>query len=377
MMSLLRCLKDKGWNNNRRVFFYVIFQDTLQVMSNLLSIYFTKKLIDNICPDIPLFSVIICFGGIVVSLILDHIITKVIMYMISYQENIIKKEMDIRIDLHTTRMPYEYLESLEGQEDIEKARVGLGLAGGIFENIHLLVESIIKLISMAILIVYIGDVSVLFVVVIVIFNIIKNYIRKKEVMNDKKLEVKQVLINRQYRYYFNEMFSFEAGKVIRIYNADKFIAREADIVLKRVFENMQDICNITIINNMIIQIMNILSLSVVMIYGYTWIRTNGASVGKYSLFILSYSKIIDYCVKSIDNINQFYENAKAYKVYDNYIGKEKEKNIGIKINQIDKIEFRNVTFTYPYGSRETLKNVSFEIKSIISSKRLEIPLKQR
>lgn len=360
--NLLRLIKEKGIRNNSCTIIFVFVQNILKVGSSIAYIIFSKELLDAIFTACQFKYILLNFCGIIFTFIIDNIINIFLQNKISLEEKVIKKEMEISLSKHTGKLPYDYVESLQGQEDLEKAIISIDLTGGIFENMNIITEIGINLVSIIFWLIYIDNLSWKFILSILLLCLLRNAVKKHEIKNDKILYKENALVNRQYNYIFGEMFSKNAGKVIRIFNAEEFVGKEGEYILNNVFSILDKICNMTIIDNIIIKVLYLITLNLTIIYAFMWTFENGMSVGDFTLFVSAIGKITEYIVKVIDNINQFIENANASIDYKRYLEVKEEDKRGIIIDKIETVEFRNVTFIYPKNNKKVLDDISFFIK---------------
>ena len=95
------------------------------------------------------------------------------------------------------------------------------------------------------------------------------------------------------------------------------------------------------------------------------ILNNVLTVGDYSLYGGASSQLLSSIVAFTGVINQSYESEMRLSRYADFLKMEPiVKNTGTRIiEEINKIEFRNVCFTYPNTERTVLKNISFSISS--------------
>ncbi|MBR5232873.1 MAG: ABC transporter ATP-binding protein [Clostridia bacterium] len=100
-----------------------------------------------------------------------------------------------------------------------------------------------------------------------------------------------------------------------------------------------------------------------LIYGvYGFAVTKEISVAQFAVLIsavTSLKEIIENsgkCISEIQRCSLYFGNLREFFAYENRL-----KDGTIKADAIEKIEFRNVTFTYPGAKKPTLKNVSFTI----------------
>ena len=100
-----------------------------------------------------------------------------------------------------------------------------------------------------------------------------------------------------------------------------------------------------------------------LIYGvYGFAVTKEISVAQFAVLIsavTSLKEIIENsgkCISEIQRCSLYFGNLREFFAYENRL-----EDGTIKADAIEKIEFRNVTFTYPGAKKPTLKNVSFTI----------------
>lgn len=359
--DIMLLIIEKGLREHTKTILFIVMQNLLKIGNSIVLIVFTKELLNGISKFCDKEYILICFGGIVVSMIITHIFDGIINSKIVLDEKILRKEMEIRLGEHTAQLPYSYVESLKGQEELEKAYVALDLTGGVFENSSIIVETVIEVFSMLFWVLYIGEVSWIFLVLILLICLIRIAIKKREIKYDKTLCKKNAMVLRKYRYIFEEMFSNNAGKVIRVFKGENFIGEEGTSILNSAFDVLQENCDMIKKNNIILQFLNIVCLMLTIIYSFRRAIQNHMIVGDFTLFISAFNKMIDYGVRVFDNFNQFIENASAYQDYINYMNIKEEDNKGITIQKIKTIEFKDVSFKYPQGQKEVLSHINFYI----------------
>ena len=113
----------------------------------------------------------------------------------------------------------------------------------------------------------------------------------------------------------------------------------------------------------IASLLPIFSTAVVTIYVGTNIINGNMTVGDYSLYGGAASQLLGAIVAFTGVINQSYESEMRLSRYADFLKMEPlVKNEGKNtIEEINSIEFRNVSFTYPHTDVKILKNVSFTI----------------
>lgn len=176
-------------------------------------------------------------------------------------------------------------------------------------------------------------------------------------------------INRRFSYYFNLAFDKEVQKDIRLYQMEP-------MVTERVVEFSNDTCDM--FEKMQIKMGSAMGQMAAIgegiaafSYGYVGLRTLGTtlgpqlSLGALTMYVsaaINFSSMITLFGQSAVSLMQFLSWLEPYMEFMSLA--EETKAMG-KIpfeGDVETVEFRNVTFTYPKAEKAVLLNISFSIK---------------
>ena len=179
---------------------------------------------------------------------------------------------------------------------------------------------------------------------------------------------KIIPINRVYGYYAGTAVEKPAQKDIRLYGMDKMLT-------KRMLENSESICDEFDVAYKALGLMSG-GLSVVSIlisaftYAYVGIRTVSTmfgpklTIGSLTMYVSSAITFSTTIITFGENIVALWQNAQFLMPYNEFMSLKEEtvEDGGIKFDEdVETVEFHNVTFTYPKAEKPVLKNVSFQI----------------
>ena len=179
-----------------------------------------------------------------------------------------------------------------------------------------------------------------------------------------------VPINRRFSYYcFDLAFSKEAQKDIRLYNMEKMIT---DRMLR--FSN--DTCDIfqkvqIDMGKATGQMAAVSEAVATFSYGYVGLRTLTTtfgpllSIGALTMYVsatINFSTMATKFGEAVVNMMQFMGFLDPYMEFMSLAEETRQPGKTPFSGEVETIEFRNVTFTYPRAEKPVLKNISFSIR---------------
>ncbi|MBN2782328.1 MAG: ATP-binding cassette domain-containing protein, partial [Campylobacterales bacterium] len=158
--------------------------------------------------------------------------------------------------------------------------------------------------------------------------------------------------------------ALESVKVFNGFNTTQYNYEEANgYVAKKSIKTKILSTSITTITGVLIQLNTVL----VVIVGSYLIQEQNMTMGALIAVVILASRTISPIGQVASLISTYEQTKMAYKTLSEIMAKEIERDDAkefIKLNEIKgDIEFRDVTFSYPNDSKESLKNVSFKIES--------------
>ena len=176
-------------------------------------------------------------------------------------------------------------------------------------------------------------------------------------------------INRRFGYYFNLAFDKEVQKDIRLYQMEP-------MVTERVVEFSNDTCDL--FEKMQIRFGKAMGQMAAIgegiaafSYGYVGLRTLGTtlgpqlSIGALTMYVsaaINFSSMVTLFGQSVVALMQFLNWLDPYMEFMSLAEETKSTGKMLFEGDVETLEFRNVTFTYPKAEKAVLQNVSFSIR---------------
>ena len=176
-------------------------------------------------------------------------------------------------------------------------------------------------------------------------------------------------INRRFGYYFNLAFDKEVQKDIRLYQMEP-------MVTERVVEFSNDTCDL--FEKMQIRFGKAMGQMAAIgegiaafSYGYVGLRTLGTtlgpqlSIGALTMYVsaaINFSSMVTLFGQSVVALMQFLNWLDPYMEFMSLAEETKSTGKMLFEGDVETLEFRNVTFTYPKAEKAVLQNVSFSVR---------------
>lgn len=208
------------------------------------------------------------------------------------------------------------------------------------------------------------------IVVLVLGILIVLYIYSRISKEQMELMQEIVPLNRRFSYYcFDLAFSKEAQKDIRLYNMEKMIT-------DRMLKFSSDTCDIfqkvqLDMGKAAGQMTAVSEAVAAFSYGYVGLRTLSTifgpmlSIGALTMYVsatINFSTMATKFGEAIVNMMQFMGFLDPYMEFMMLAEETKQPGKIPFEEDVESIEFRNVTFTYPKAEKPVLKNISFSIR---------------
>ena len=265
-------------------------------------------------------------------------------------------------------LEYSYLENPTYLDLKERAVFALQNQSAITGMIRMITDVFsqgLTLLGLLAILVTLGPVLIV-VLVIGIFLILWIYSKISKEMTDLMQEV--IPINRRFGYYLNLACNKEAQKDIRLYDMEEMIT-------DRIVEYANDTCDYfektQIDMGKATGKMAAVSEGVAAIsYGYVGIRTLTTtfgpilSLGELTMYVsaaIHFSTMITGFGEAIINLMQFMEFLNPYMEFMALPEETKQSGKEPFTGEVETVEFKNVTFTYPNAEKPVLKNITFSI----------------
>lgn len=172
-------------------------------------------------------------------------------------------------------------------------------------------------------------------------------------------------INRKFTYYIHMITDYTRAKDIRIYGLEPLISNKINKYNEETYHAFKKIdkktCKYNIANYILVSVQTIL-IYIYMIYNMTTLKK--ITIGQFTMYISALSQFIFGIDKIIKLHVDFSENCEYLKQYIDFVSKleyEKQENCLELDENIETIQFENVSFKYPNMDSFVLENISFTI----------------
>ena len=176
-------------------------------------------------------------------------------------------------------------------------------------------------------------------------------------------------INRRFGYYLNLAWDNDIQKDVRLYNMQ-------DMITKRIIQFSHESCDVfedvLIRQGKAVGQMTAVSEGIAAFsYGYVGIRTISTvfgpqlSIGALTMYVssaINFSTMVASFGESVVTMLQFLTWLDPYMEFMALAEETKQNGKEPFTGEVETIEFKNVTFTYPNAEQPVLKNISFSIK---------------
>ena len=357
-----------AWSVSPAYIMVMLFNSAISGGKLILNVILPKLLIDELTGDKDI-RMIVIFGGLIV---LNNCLMKLI-------ENILSRYLDVKKEYLSNMMveimgekimnlEYSYLEDPYYLDLKERAIFAItnqnAIESTITEASQCLTQAV-TLIGLVAIMATLGPVLIVAIVLGTALMLLCYSIMMKEMQNAMQSIIP---INRRFGYYFNLTMEAKAQKEIRLYGMEPMITD----TVKKDNELTCDMMGSAFDKMGVgIGMMAIVSEAVsVFSYIYVGIRTlsdkfgRQLSLGDLTMYVTSainFSTSIEKFGEQIVGLLQMMGFLEPYMEFMTLEEETKEYGKEMFSGDIETVEFRDVTFTYPKAEKPILKNITFEI----------------
>lgn len=356
------------WNYNKKYIVALALNQIVKVCLILISLFFPQAILDAIFTNKEIKLSIVY---IITMVVLNFLLNSLGQILTRYSNNARTKTFHFfQIDL-ANRMMSAKLEKIESQDFLSlKAKAEQYLYGG-GQGFASILESSFDILGMLLSLLLYGTIIsqlhisvLLLLTAIIIVNIKMNYYYQKKTIS---INLEKAVQERKTAYYSGIFQDFSYGKEIRANDLREWLLDKYNAQL----DKMQFFYKSLNKNNFMYSILS-LGISVIqqlISYGYLLLQTinNNISVGVFSLYlntIISFNSTIKSMVNLVVTVRQYTIYYASYKKYISVEDIFEDNFSDVYCSREDEIiiQFKNVSFKYPYNDFYSLKNVNSLIR---------------
>lgn len=351
-----------AWDKKSLVFWGIkVFA---MVAQPIITAYIPKVMIDCIYQGVTV-------NKLIVTIALLSMLVAIATWLIPFMQELLKGSgkiirmryagMAFNKNLH---MDYTYIESLEGRESNRRAmefyRSDYSAAPYFIENCNQAMTCLIGVITSIVLIYKINFIVILLIIITCVgeFFLLKYFVK-----NEKELKTASSEIFNKFDYFYELSKDNSASKDIKIYNfSDFLISKIAKITI-----NYENIVSKFMHQNFKVSgtraLLNLFREIISYAYLVYLVLMNQLSVSDFIFYFGIITGFSNWIVNLIYCYSEFERSCIDCSAFREFVEKE-HKNAdkpNVNFEEIDSIEFENVSFTYPQAEKSTINNISFKV----------------
>ena len=313
---------------------------------------------------------LILFAGLIVAnnvgmTLLDNILNRFCSVLQIKSSNEMMKLMSEKV----MNLEYSYLENPKYLDLKERAVFAINNQGAISQMTTMIFQTLSQALTMTGLIAILATLGPVLIVALIVGTLLMLWIYSGVSKLQMNVMQEIIPINRRYGYYMNLSTEKDAQKDIRLYDM-------SDMITGRILQFSEDTCDMfekmQIKTGKALGQMGAVSEGIAAFsYAYVGVRTLSdffgprLSLGALTMYVsatINVSNMVLSLGESVIGMLQFLGFLDPYMEFMS-LAEETKQIGGMTFNgDVETIEFKNVTFTYPNAEKPVLKNVSFSVK---------------
>lgn len=348
---------------DKKYYFLVLLNCIINALLTVFNSYSLSLIIAS-CEKGDYTSSLYIGGAIALINVLFYFLCKLLSSRIEIETQVMNNRVNEELCYILTRVEFQAIEDpyyLELTERAKQAIENQGCVFGFISSLASLLQGIITLFGlMAVILTFDYIVLIIIFVSFVIFTGLTLLSLKTQVKFFNDL----IPINRRFGYYLTILTEPRYGKDFRFYPIGRFMNKKFEDYgdeQAKYFKRFGNILGLVGAAQSVLKV-----IENILIYSYLILKTikNSLPVSKFSLFIscaLSFSSVIESMVNTSTSFLRYSQYvAPIMELVELPLPVEKKDAIPFE-GEIETIEFRNVSFTYPRTTSKILDNVSFKI----------------
>lgn len=368
MKKLVHFMK-LAWSVSPAYMLLLLLQSVIGAAKTLLNVILPMFLVNELIGEkaverLVLYALLIVANNVGMTF-LDNLLNRFCSVLKEKSSNEMLKLMSEKV----MNLEYSYLENPKYLDLKERAIFAINNQGAISQMTTMIFQTLSQALTMTGLIAILATLGPVLIVALIVGTLLMLWIYSG--ISKMQMEVMQEIIpiNRRYGYYLNTAMDKETQKDIRLYNM-------SGMITGRIMQFSGDTCDMfdkmQIKTGKALGQMGAVSEGIAAFsYGYVGFRTLSdffgpkLTLGALTMYVsatINVSNMVLSLGESVIGMLQFLSFLDPYMEFMS-LAEETKQAGGIPFTgDVETVEFKNVTFTYPNAEKPVLKNVSFSIK---------------
>lgn len=350
-----------SYKAHKLYYFIIIFNALINTALTIFNLYSLKIILDVLASKqieealkYGLFIILINFG----FNFFNHLLKR----LNDVNVIVMNERIQLIVTTKLTNIPFSYLENPYYLNLKEKAKFACENQGSIYQMLSLLdatIQAVITIVSL-------GSLLILFNIWIMLIVFIAIGLHTLLMLMSMKFQLnfyrRLLPINRCFGYYLQTILNPEHQKDYRLSNLGELMAKNFEKYGLETGDYFWSMMKKEILVRTLSEIVNYLQMGFVYLFVAFKAFNDKLGAGSFTFYVSS-------AIKFSTSVTSLIEKAVRFKTILEYLKPlielsqlNEEKDQGtIKLETINKIEFKNVTFSYPNNKEIVLNNVSFII----------------
>lgn len=337
-----------------------IFYEIISVIIPIISSWIVKVIIDNLTFERNFEDFIVMVVFLVALQLFAMILGRISQYINGVHNEKIGNYIKVEIMRKVNSLDVSYFDNPEFYNEIQNANRDSQSLQSLTWIITTMIKGIVQSISCGIIL---GGLYWVFPIMIFILDIPSVLIDKKIVKKKYDWQLSKTENVRKYGYIESIIQNKAYAKDVRVFNAKDYFLNKYLKLWTAWFNEKNKIEREKITWAFISGILPYCGDIIVMIYLGMRIISGTLTIGDFTYFRSMTSQYNSGINSFLMTFNNGYESEMRLTHYSDFL--KWKPNISeegvLPLNKIETVEFRNVSFTYPFTSKEVLKDINFKI----------------
>lgn len=368
MKKLVHFMK-LAWSVSPAYMLLLLFQSVAGAAKILLNVILPMFLVNELTGEkqmerLVLFASLIVVNNVGMTL-LDNILNRFCSVLQTKSSNEMTKLMSEKV----MNLEYSYLENPKYLDLKERAIFAINNQGAISQMTTMIFQTLSQALTMTGLLAILATLGPVLIVALIVGTLLMLWIYSGVSKLQMNVMHEIIPINRRYGYYMSLSTEKDAQKDIRLYNM-------SDMITRRILQFSNDTCDMfekmQIKTGKALGQMGAVSEGIsAFSYAYVGFRTLSdffgpkLSLGALTMYVsatINISNMVLSLGESVIGMLQFLGFLDPYMEFMSLAEETKQIGGATFTGDVESIEFKNITFTYPNAEQPVLKNISFSIR---------------
>ena len=368
MKKLVHFMK-LAWTVSPAYMLLLLLQSVAGAAKILLNVILPMFLVNELTGEkqmerLVLFAALIVVNNVGMTL-LDNILNRFCSVLQTKSSNEMLKLMSEKV----MNLEYSYLENPKYLDLKERAIFSINNQGAISQMTTMIFQTLSQALTMTGLIAILATLGPVLIVALIVGTLLMLWIYSGVSKLQMNVMQEIIPINRRYGYYMSLSTEKDAQKDIRLYNM-------SDMITGRILQFSSDTCDMfekmQIKTGKALGQMGAVSEGIsAFSYAYVGFRTLSdffgpkLSLGALTMYVsatINVSNMVLSLGESVIGMLQFLGFLDPYMEFMSLAEETKQIGGATFTGDVESIEFKNITFTYPNAEQPVLKNISFSIR---------------